>query len=128
MATYADFSVARDILWRTRRKADATAVIPFEGNRYQLPSEFARKRVEIRYHPLHLERLQVWQNQRLVAYAEPLELHHRVLRQVADRHRLHDPEVEPVPYLELLVRQRDRRQQAALSPLHFAPGEVPTDV
>lgn len=115
---------AEVFLWRTRRKADATAVIPFEGNRYQLPPEFTRKKVEIRYHPLQLDRIQVWQHGRLAAHAEVLDLHHRMLRQVAEKHRLVDPQAEPVPYLELLVRQRDRREQAALSPLRLSAEEV----
>lgn len=119
---------AEVFLWRARRKADATAVIAFEGNRYQLPPEFARKRVEIRYHPLQLDRLQVWQQGRCVAHVEVLELHHRMLRQVAEHHRLADPQAERVPYLELLVRQRERREQAALSPLRFAGKEVPRRV
>lgn len=115
---------AEVFLWRTRRKADATAVVPFEGNRYQLPPEFAGKKVEIRYHPLQLDRLQVWQQGRLLAHAGVLDLRHSMLRQVADKHRLADPQAEPIPYLELLVRQRNRREQAALSPLRFAAGEV----
>lgn len=111
-------------LWRTRRQADATAVIPFEGNRYQLPAQFARQKVEIRYHPLDLQHLQVWQHDRLVAHAEVLDLRQGMLRQVAEAHRLPDPQAGRIPYLELLVQQRERRTQASLSPLRFSPQEV----
>lgn len=117
--------VAEVFLWRTRRKADATAVISFEGNRYQLPPQFARRRVEIRYHPLQLDRLQVWEHGRCITQAEVLDLRHGMLRQVAEKHRLTDPQAGRIPYLELLVRQRERREQAALSPLRFAGEEVP---
>lgn len=112
--------LAEVFLWRARRTADATAVISFEGNRYQLPPQFARRRVQIRYHPLQLDRVQLWEQGRLIAHAEVLDLRQSMLPQVAGKHHLTDPATERVPYLELLVRQRERREKAALSPLRFA--------
>lgn len=120
--------LAEVFLWRTRRQADVTAVISFEGNRYQLPPQFANQRVQIRYHPLQLGHLQLWQQGRCVAHAEVLDLRQSTLRQVAENHRLTDPQAERVPYLELLVRRRERREQTALSPLHLAAEEVPRHV
>ena len=89
-----------------------------------MPAQFARQKVQIRYHPLDLQRLQVWQHDRLVAHAEVLDLRQGMLRQVVEAHRLPDPQAGRIPYLELLVQQRERRTQASLSPLRFSPQEV----
>ncbi len=118
--------LAAIFLWRALRKVDKTGVIQFQGNRYQAPPGLEGQRVEIRFHPLHLESVQVWLNDRYQGQAEALDLVANSLRDVQRAHRL-DPDkpkrTSGLPYLELLVQRQEARKRQALSPLRMAEAE-----
>jgi putative transposase len=46
--------------WSVVRKADATATISLVGNRYQVNAALARRRVELRFEPEDMTRVEVW--------------------------------------------------------------------
>lgn len=112
--------------WRRQRCVDKTGVIQFAGNRYQAPAGLEHRRVEIRYHPLRLEELEVWYQGRFAGQARPLELHHRRLDPVARAHGLEAPAGRRtgLPYLELLLQRHQARKVRALSPLPFSSSEA----
>ena len=106
--------LAESFLWRVARVADKTGVVRFEGNAYQLAEGLERRRVELRYHPLHLQRLQVWIKEQRFADAVPVDLHHARVKQINPRHVDESP---PSHYLEALVRRHEAEKRRILSPL-----------
>lgn len=107
-------TLAELFLWRVERTGDKTGCVRFEGNTYQLEEGLERRRVQLRYHPLHLERLQVWVNDRRFADAVPVDLHARRVKDVSTHHAQPTP---PAHYLEALVRRHDAEKRNILSPL-----------
>jgi len=106
-------------LHRAERKVYKTATVSFEGNRYSVPPYLRGKRVELRYDPLDLTRLEVWYNDAFLELAEPEEI-------VTSTHP--DVEPDPVPkpppdsgvdYLALLRLERERLLQAQLGTINF---------
>lgn len=120
----------RVFLWRQVRRVDKTGVLQFAGNRYQAPAGTEYRKVELRYHPLHLEALEVWREGRFVGKATPLDLYRSRLDRVA---RAHEPASSErrtgLPYLELLLQRHEERKHQIVSPLRFDPQkEVKADV
>ena len=109
--------LAEYFLWRVTRVADKTGIVRFEGNAYQLQEGLERRRVELRYHPLHLQRLQVWIKEQRFADAVPVDLHHDRVKQVNPRHVQESP---PSHYLEALVRRHEAEKKRILSPLDLS--------
>ena len=118
--------LAELFLWRTKRTVDKTGCVRFEGNIYQLEPGLERRKVELRYHPLHLERLQVWTGDRRWADAVPLDLHSPHVQAVDPRHLL-PGEKPPSLYLEALVRRHEAHKRQIVSPLQFADSEAGGD-
>ncbi|NLG68023.1 MAG: DDE-type integrase/transposase/recombinase [Firmicutes bacterium] len=119
--------LAHVFLWRRVRRVDKTGCLRFDGNRYEAPPGLEGRKVQVRFHPLHLERLSLFIEGRHVGDAVALDLAHPVYRGLD---RVHHPEpsrpVEPpIPYLELLVQRRRQRQARALSPLRLSLLEDP---
>ncbi len=114
-------------LWRVTRKVDKTCVVSFAGNRYQTPAGLERRKVELRFHPLRLDSLQVWLDDVYLGQAEPLQLVSNTYGDVAQAHVQVD-KAPCLPYLEMLLAQRETRQRRALSPLQLAAPEVKPDV
>ena len=106
-------------LHRAERKVYKTSTVSFEGNRYSVPPYLRGKRVELRYDPFDLTRLEVWYNDAFLELAEPEEI-------VTSTHP--DVEPDPVPkplpdsgvdYLALLRLERERLLQAQLGTINF---------
>ena len=106
-------------LHRAQRKVRKTATVSFKGNRYSVPAYLRGKRVELRYDPFDLTRLEVWYNDAFLELAEPEEIV-----------TTNDPDVEldPVPkpspnsgldYLGLLRLERERLIQEQIDTIHF---------
>lgn len=108
-------------LWRKMRTVDKTGVFTLEGNLYQTETELARRRVEVRYHPLQLDRVQIWTADRRWADAVACELVTKRIPRVSIHQQTRQ---EPTPYLERLVLEHRRFKQTVLSsPLSLSRGE-----
>ncbi|MBS3784107.1 MAG: Mu transposase C-terminal domain-containing protein [Anaerolineae bacterium] len=112
-------------LHRAQRKVYKTATVSFQGNRYTVPAyglashALRGKRIELRYDPFDLTRLEVWYNDAFLDLAEPEEI-------VTTHHP--DVELDPVPkpapdsgidYLALLRLERERLIQEQIDSIHF---------
>jgi transposase InsO family protein len=106
-------------LHRAQRKVYKTATVSFQGNRYSVPAYLRGKRVDLRYDPFDLTRLEVWYNDAFLELAEPEEI-------VTTNHP--DVELDPVPkpapdsgldYLALLRLERERLIQEQIDTIHF---------
>jgi putative transposase len=106
-------------LHRTQRKVYKTATVSFQGNRYTVPAYLRGKRVQLRYDPFDLTRLEVWYNDAFLDLAEPEEI-------VTTNHP--DVDLDPVPkpapdsgldYLALLRLERERLIQEQIDTIHF---------
>lgn len=116
--------LAELFLWREKRKVDKTGCIQFEGNTYQAEEGLEGRKVEVRFHPLHLERLQVWAGDQRFADARPIDLHNSTMKSVNARH-ITPEQAPPSIYLETLVRQHNERKQRVISPLRLSEGIDP---
>lgn len=117
--------LAEVFLWRALRTVDKTGCVSFQGNTYQLEAGLERRKVEVRYHPLNLQLLQVWTGEKRWKDAVPVELHHNRVGSVNPRHQLPDKKT-PSLYLEALVRQHQTRKQQLVSPLKLSQDETPS--
>lgn len=73
---YADEEALRQaFLWQEYRTADKAGVFSLFGVRYQVGPELARRRFQIRYDPEALQEVEVWNRDRRVQRARPLEVH-----------------------------------------------------
>jgi transposase InsO family protein len=106
-------------LHRAQRKVYKTATVSFKGNRYTVPAYLRGKRIELRYDPFDLTRLEVWYNDAFLDLAKPEEI-------VTTNHP--DVELDPVPkpapdsgldYLALLRLERERLIQEQIDTIHF---------
>jgi putative transposase len=111
-------------LHREQRKVTTTATFPFQGNRYRVADYLRRQKVELRYDPFDLTRIEVWLNNTFLQIAEP----DRILTTV---HRGVEPNPRPVPpprtgldYLALLRTERERLLQQRLQGIRFS--QLPT--
>lgn len=111
--------LAELFLWRQRRVIDKTGCLRFEGNLYQAGDGLEGRRVEVRFHPLHLDRLQVWAGDHRFADALPVDLNNRQMKAVNPRHSTPE-QAPPSLFLETLVRRHDERKQRIVSPLQLS--------
>lgn len=111
--------LAELFLWRVKRTVDKTGCVSFEGNTYQIEPGLERRKVELRYHPLHLQRLQVWTGDRRWADAVPLDLQCPHVKAMNPRHMLPD-QTPPALYLEALVRRHEAHKRQIVSPLQMS--------
>jgi len=114
--------LAEVFLWRVQRGVDKTGLVQFEGNLYQAPPGWERRRrVQIRFHPLHLERLYLYEGDRRVGELVSAQVTHFAHPNVNARHRLGEESPgEASSYLEHLLEQNQARRQQLLSPLRLA--------
>jgi transposase InsO family protein len=112
-------------LHRAQRKVTKTATVSFKSNRYTVPAYLRGKRIELRYDPFDLTRLEVWYNDAFLDLAEPEEI-------VTTSHP--DVELDPVPkpapgsgldYLALLRLERERLIQEQIDTIHFTQLDTP---
>ena len=60
--------------WSLTRRADATAMISLVGNRYQVSAALARRRVELRFEPEDMTRVEVWHDATNHGLATPFKV------------------------------------------------------
>jgi transposase InsO family protein len=107
-------------LHRDWRKITKTASCSFQGNRYRVPDYLRGQKVELRYDPFDLTRIEVWFQNTFLQLAEPDRL-------VTTVHPDVEPDPVPAPppdtgldYLALLRTERERLLQQQLQGLHFS--------
>ena len=107
-------------LHRDQRKVTKTATFSFQGNRYRVADYLRGQKVELRYDPFALSRIEVWFQNTFLQLAEP----DRVVTTV---HPDVEPDPVPVPpphtgldYLALLRAERQRLLQQQLQGIHFS--------
>ena len=107
-------------LHRAQRTVTKTATVSFKANRYSVPAYLRGKRVDLRYDPFDLTRLEICYNDAFLQLAEPEEI-------VTTSHP--DVELDPVPkpppdsgldYLALLLLERERLIHEQLDTIHFS--------
>jgi transposase InsO family protein len=108
-------------LWKETRKADKAGVLSLMGCRYQVSAKLADRKVELRFDPEQLDKIEVWHRGLFAERTAPLQIHaHR---------RPRDPglQVTEVPaeptgdWLGHLVQQR--RSQGFVEPTPAQLGE-----
>lgn len=105
----------RAFLWSETRKADKTGIVSLFGRRYQVGPELARKRLELRYDPEHLDELEVWHDERFQERVRPFQVR-------PDRR----PKAHPAPEAEVAAPVADwlghlvaeRQEDLAFDPEH----------
>jgi putative transposase len=107
-------------LHREQRKVTTTATFSFNGNLYRVADYLRRQKVELRYDPFDLTRIEVWLNNTFLQLAEPDRL-------VTTVHHDVEPDPRPVPpprtgldYLALLRTERERLLQQRLQGIRFS--------
>ena len=120
--------IQRIFLWQDTRKVDKTGIIQLAGNRYEVASLLAGKRVECRYDPYQLDRIFIRYQGESYGEAQPLMLAH---------HRHREAPVEDHPFtaprtgvnLAQLARERQEAERAhATARLRYAdrtPASLP---
>ena len=74
-AEYIDEEKIRIVfLWRELRTADKTGVIRLFNRPYKVIPSLARKRVEVRYHPEHLDQIEIYLDGSFKQRAKPLQI------------------------------------------------------
>jgi len=111
-------------LHREHRVVTTTATFPFQSNRYRVADYLRRQKVELRYDPFDLTRMEVWLNNTFLQIAEPDQI-------VTTVHRNVEPDPRPVPsantglagtprVLALLRTERERLLQQRLQGIRFS--------
>ncbi|MEW6080374.1 MAG: Mu transposase C-terminal domain-containing protein [Bacillota bacterium] len=110
--------VAEVFLWQQVRRVDKTGVVSLQGNRYEVDSRLAVRKVHLRYDPFDLSRVQVWHEGARYADAVPYQLV-----------REYDVRVRPEPpakstatglsYLKLLLKRHEEEARTALGQISF---------
>jgi putative transposase len=114
-------------LHRDQRTVTTTATVSFQGNRYRVAPYLRRQKVELRYDPFDLTRIEVWFQNTFLQLAQPD-------RVVTTTH----PDVEPEPpaappadtgldYLALLRAERERLIQQQLHGIRFSQLQQDSD-
>jgi hypothetical protein len=82
---YADEeSLRQAFLWKEKRTPDKAGVFSLFSVRYQVGSELARRRIEVRYDPEALRQVEIWYKGRFVERVRPFQVH-RHRRPKADK-------------------------------------------
>lgn len=92
--------------WSVVRKVTRTATVPLEGNHYAVDPSLVGRRVELRYDPEDLTRLDVYLEGRAAGVAVPFKIHRHVHPAVPQAHR---PEPAPtgIDFLGLVADAHD---------------------
>lgn len=108
-------------LWTYGAKADKTACVSVQGNTYEVEPVLAGKKVQLRYNPFDLRRIQVWYEGRRYADAVPMTLRRHVDKRVETS--LPD-KAEPLPagisFLEHLEQREANARKERLGRIQFS--------
>jgi len=95
--------------WSDTRMVSSTAEVRLLGNRYTVDPALVGCRVELRYDPEDLSRIDVWYDRRLWCQAVHFQLSRHVHRQVPQALPPQPPETTGVDYLGLVEKAHDRK-------------------
>lgn len=97
--------------WSVVRKVTRTATVPLEGNHYAVDPSLVGRRVELRYDPEDLTRLDVFLEGRSAGVAAPFKIHRHVHKAVPQAARP-EPAATGIDFLGLVADAHD--QQAGI--------------
>ena len=92
--------------WSVTRRVTRTATVPLEGNSYSVDPALTGRRVELRYDPEDLTRLDVWLDGRPAGQAVPFVIGRHVHRAVPQAARP-EPAATGIDYLGLVAAAHD---------------------
>jgi len=92
--------------WSVTRKVTRTATVPLEGNSYSVDPALVGRRIELRYEPEDLSRIEVYFDGRPAGVATPFVTSRHVHRAVPQARRP-EPEQSGVDYLGLVAAAHD---------------------
>lgn len=98
--------LAEAFRWSVTRKVTRTATVPLEGNAYAVDPALTGRRVELRYDPEDLTRLDVFLDGRPAGQAVPFITRRHVHRAVPQAARP-DPDPTGIDYLHLVAAAHD---------------------
>jgi putative transposase len=103
----ADAALIREAFrWSVTRRVTRTATVPLEGNSYAVDPALTGRRVELRYDPEDLTRLDVWLDGRPAGQAVPFVIGRHVHRAVPQAARP-GPDPTGIDYLGLVAAAHD---------------------
>ena len=92
--------------WSVTRRVTRTATVPLEGNSYAVDPALTGRRVELRYDPEDLTRIDVWLDGRPAGQAVPFVTRRHVHRAVPQAIRP-EPAATGIDYLGLVAAAHD---------------------
>ena len=95
--------------WSDTRMVSRTAEVRLLGNRYTVDPALVGCRVELRYDPEDLTRIEVWYDRRLWCQAVHFQLSRHVHRQVPQAQPAPPPQPTGVDYLGLVEKAHDKK-------------------
>jgi len=109
--------------WSVLRVVTRTAQVSLAGNRYSVEPALVGRRVELRFDPEDLSRIEVWCDRRSFGPAVPFVLGRHVHRAVPQAVPPPSPEPTGVDYLGLVEEQHDRATLGRLTYRDFFTDE-----
>lgn len=97
--------------WQEGRKADKAACVSLQGNRFEVDSELAGRRVELRYDPFDLSAIQVWTGEKRWPDARPIDLTRPHDRRVKPEEHDTDPVSPGVSLFDALKERQKQRTE-----------------
>jgi putative transposase len=116
--------LAEAFRWSVTRKVTRTATVPLEGNSYAVDPALTGRRVELRYDPEDLTRLDVFLDGRPAGQAVPFVTRRHVHRAVPQAARP-DPDPTGIDYLHLVAAARDEEAGTGTKIDYAALGRLP---
>lgn len=112
--------------WSVTRKVTRTATVPLEGNNYAVDHALVGRRVELRYDPEDLARIDVFLEGRPAGIATPFTVRRHVHRAVPQAARP-EPAATGVDYLGLVAAAHDEAAGTGQKVEYSQPGLFATD-
>ena len=106
-------------LWSTTRQVTKTAVISFQGNRYEVDPALIGRQVELIFDPFDLARIEIRWNHTSFGIAVPHQLHSHVHPQVDGRGD-HDDQPPPATGIDYLALVEAEHRDATRRSINFA--------
>ena len=114
-------------LWSVSRKVTRVATVPLEGNAYAVDPALVSRRVELRYDPADLSRIDVFYDGRPAGVAAPFVTKRHTHRAVPQAKRP-DPEPTGIDYLALVQKAHEEEAgtggEIDFSELQMFPADV----
>lgn len=112
--------------WSVTRKVTRTATVPLEGNNYAVDASLVGRRVELRYEPEDLSRIDVFLEGRPAGVATPFRIGRHVHRAVPQAARP-EPAATGIDYLGLVAAAHDEAAGTGQKIDFSQPGLFSTD-